>query len=245
MKKHQITALIIDDERYSREELRHLLHDNDLINVVGEGESGEVAIVKALQLKPDVLFLDVEMPQMNGIETAKAISNLKKPPLIVFATAYPDFAVDAFRYGAIDYLVKPFEEERIKETITRLDNRLNNANDVKENTPSPSKLAVESEDGIVYIDPNEVIFVYRDERVTKIVGKLFEYETKTPLKDLEVRLKDYRFFRIHKSFLVNLRDVKKLIPWFNGAYQLELHGRKEILSVSRNYVKALRKKLEL
>ncbi|MBM7603517.1 two-component system response regulator LytT [Metabacillus crassostreae] len=245
MKKHQITALIIDDERYSRDELRHLLEHDHSIDVIGEGDSGEAAIVKAIQLKPDVIFLDVEMPQMNGIDTAKAINSLKDPPLIVFATAYPDFAVDAFRYGAIDYLLKPFEEERIKETIIRLEDRLFNANHEKEATPLPKKLAIESEDGIVYIDPNEIIFAYRDDRMTKIVGKVFEYETKTPLKDFELRLKDYRFFRIHKSYLVNLKDVKKLVPWFNGAYQLELHGHKETLSVSRNYVKALRTKLEI
>jgi two-component system response regulator LytT len=87
--------------------------------------------------------------------------------------------------------------------------------------------------------------LYRDDRVTKIVGKTAEFETKTPLKDFELRLKDHRFFRIHKSYIVNLQDVSRLIPWFNGAYQLELKGHKELLSVSRNYVKALRSRLEI
>lgn len=243
MIKRTITVLIVDDERYSRDELKHLLLQNEIIEVIGEAESGETALIKTIQLKPDVVFLDIEMPKMNGMETAKAIKELKHSPLIVFATAFPTFAVDAFRFDAIDYILKPFEVDRLNETITRIEDRLINTSTQEET--GPSKLAVESGDGIVYIDPNDISYLYRDDRVTKIVGKNVEYETKTPLKDLEIRLKDYSFFRIHKSYIVNLQDVSRLIPWFNGAYQLELKGHKELLSVSRNYVKALRSRLEI
>ncbi|WP_273131117.1 LytR/AlgR family response regulator transcription factor [Metabacillus sp. HB246100] len=244
MKKQMIKVLIVDDERFSREELKHLLSTYHHIQIVGEADSGDSALVKSLQIKPDVVFLDVEMPNMNGIEAAKAMKELKSPPLIVFATAYPSFAVDAFAYGAIDYLLKPFEEERMKETITRLEERLLPTK-ITEEEYAPNKLAVESEDGIIYIDPGTILFLARDERVTKIVGRDFSYETKAALKDFEVRLKEYQFFRIHKSYLVNLNQVKKLTPWFNGAYQLEMNDFSESLSVSRNYVKALREKLEI
>lgn len=243
MIKKKITVLVVDDERYSRDELKHLLQQYTSIEVVGEAESGETALIKTLQLKPDVIFLDIEMPKMNGMETAKAIKELKHSPLIVFATAFPSFAVDAFRYDASDYILKPFEDDRIKETITRLEERLISL--IPQDEVTPSKLAVESDNGIVYIDPNDILYFYRDDRVSKIVGKDKEYETKTPLKDFEQRLKDYRFFRIHKSYVVNLQYVSRLIPWFNGAYQLELNGHKELLSVSRNYVKALRTRLEI
>ncbi len=241
--KKKIKTIIVDDERYSREELKHLLSSYDAIDVVAEADSGETALIKVLQLKPDVLFLDIEMPKMNGLETAKAIKELKHQPLIVFATAYPSFAVDAFRYEAIDYILKPFEEERLNETITRIENRLNIT--LVQQESSPSKLAIESEDGIIYISPNDILYLYRDDRIIKIVGRGFQYETKTSLKELEIRLKDYSFFRIHKSYLVNLKDVSRLIPWFNGAYQLELKGHQQLLSVSRNYVRALREQLEL
>ncbi|MBO1514530.1 LytR/AlgR family response regulator transcription factor [Metabacillus bambusae] len=242
MKK--ISVLLVDDERYSREELKHLLMQYEIIEIVGEADSGETALIKTLQLKPDVVFLDIEMPKMSGMETAIALKELKHGPLIVFATAFPTFAVDAFRYDAIDYILKPFEEDRLKETITKLEERLISTTPQVEITP-PSKLAVESDEGIIYIDPNDILYLYRDDRVTKIVGKTAEFETKTPLKDFELRLKDHRFFRIHKSYIVNLQDVSRLIPWFNGAYQLELKGHKELLSVSRNYVKALRSRLEI
>lgn len=116
-----IRILIADDERYSRDELKHLLEEFPAIQVVGEAESGEAAVMKAIQLQPDVVFLDVEMPRMNGMEAAKSLQELKKVPLIIFATAYPQFAAEAFRYEATDYLLKPYDEEQLEQTIRRVE----------------------------------------------------------------------------------------------------------------------------
>lgn len=244
--KHSIKVLIIDDERYSREELRHLLKEYDFLEVIGEADTGENGIMKILQLQPDVIFLDIEMPKMNGIEVARAVKECKHIPLIVFATAYPNFAVEAFRHEAIDYLLKPFDDVQLRETISRIQRSLGTLTIGNQpNTSPPSKLAVEGDDEILYLQPTNILYVYRDERYTKIVTKEHLYETKTALKDLEMRLKEHSFFRIHKSYLVNLTYVTRLTPWFNGAFQLELQGKKELLSVSRNYVKELRTRLEL
>ncbi|MGP4076106.1 LytR/AlgR family response regulator transcription factor [Halobacillus sp. K22] len=244
--KRPIQALVVDDERFSREELVHLLNQYSAIQVIGEAESGDTAIMKVLQLQPDVLFLDVEMPRMDGMEVAKAVQELKKVPKIIFATAYPDFAVDAFRHDAIDYLLKPFDEAELRDAVTKLEQRFAPQKEVPQApVQTPSKLAVEGEDNIHYLNPEDVIYVYREERWTKIVGKTHTYETRSPLKEVEHRLRGFSFFRIHKSYLVNLDYVDRLTPWFNGAYQLELRGREEQLSVSRNYVKELRKQLEL
>jgi two-component system, LytTR family, response regulator LytT len=109
----------------------------------------------------------------------------------------------------------------------------------------PGKLALEVDGEIIYLEPKEILYIVRDDKVTKLITKSSEFEMKTPLKDLESRLLNFGFFRIHKSFLVNLEYVNRLSPWFNGAYQLEIEGRKESLSVSRNYVKALRSRLEI
>ncbi|REJ06456.1 LytR/AlgR family response regulator transcription factor [Halobacillus trueperi] len=239
----KITVLIVDDERFSREELNFLLKPYESIEVVGEAGSGDEAVMQTLKLQPDVLFLDVEMPKMDGMAVAKAVQELKKVPEIVFATAYPDFAVEAFRQKAIDYLLKPFDEEQLSETVERIEKKLK---PVEEKVvKSPSKLAVEVEDTIEYLDPSDIMYVHREDRITKIVGKQKVYETKDALKDVEKRLQGFSFFRIHKSYLVNLDFVHRLTPWFNGAYQLELQETEEKLSVSRNYVKELRKKLEL
>ncbi|MEH7222774.1 LytTR family DNA-binding domain-containing protein [Bacillus sp. JJ1566] len=240
----KIKTLIVDDELYSRDELSHLLETNPTIQIVGEADSGESAILKAIQLQPDVVFLDVEMPKVNGMDAAKALLELKKQPLIVFATAYPEFAVEAFRFNAIDYLLKPFDEDQLEETVKRIVKHLHTPEE-KEKGKHTGKLAVDSSGEIIYLDPMDILYIVRDEKLTKLVTQLGEYDSKTQLKDLESRLESFGFFRIHKSFLVNLKYVTRLTPWFNGAYQLEIEGREEQLSVSRNYVKALRAELEI
>ncbi|UOQ91748.1 LytTR family DNA-binding domain-containing protein [Halobacillus shinanisalinarum] len=240
-----IRAVVVDDERFSREELIFLIERYPSIEVIGEADSGEVALMKTIQLQPDVLFLDVEMPKMDGMEVAKSVRELKKVPEIVFATAYSDFAVEAFRHNAVDYLLKPFDEEQLSHTIERLEKKLIGQKSYQEKTWMPTKLAVEEDGDIRYLDPNDILYVYREGRVTKVVGKARSYEINWALKDIEARLTPFSFFRIHKSYLVNLNYIDRLTPWFNGAYHLELKGHEEKLSVSRNYVKNLRNQLEL
>ena len=241
-----IRVLVVDDEHYSRDELKHLLGEFASLEIVGEADCGEDAIVKALNYQPDVIFLDVEMPKMNGMEVAKILMELKKRPLIVFATAYPDFAAEAFRYEATDYLLKPYDEDRLQQTIQRIEKLLANPVEPTHEVAKPlGKLAVEVDGEIFYIEPKEVIYIYRDEKVSKIITTSQSYEVRTTLKELESRLIPFSFFRIHKSFLVNLTYISRLTPWFNGAYEVELVGRNEMLSVSRNYVKALRSRLEI
>ncbi|HYK74608.1 MAG TPA: LytTR family DNA-binding domain-containing protein [Pseudoneobacillus sp.] len=240
----KIRVLIADDELYNRDELKHLLEAIPSIQVVGEAESGEAAVMKAIQLQPDVIFLDVEMPKMTGMEVAKSLLELKKVPLIIFATAYPQFAAEAFRYEATDYLLKPYDEEQLQQTVQRIEKQMGSPR-TNEMNRQAGKLAVEEDGEILYIEPKEILYVSRDDKFSKIITRTKIYETKTPLKNLENRLKPFSFFRIHKSYFVNLQYVTRLTPWFNGAYQLELEGRTELLSVSRNYVKALRVRLEL
>ncbi|REB07848.1 DNA-binding response regulator [Sporosarcina sp. BI001-red] len=238
-----IQALVVDDERYAREELIFLLGRHTNVEIVGEADSGDTAIMQAIRLQPDVVFLDVEMPKMNGIEVAAVLKELKNPPQIVFATAYPQFAADAFRVNAIDYLLKPYEEEQLAQTMNRIS--------VKESlkaTPDSNhqlgKLAIERDGEIIYLPISSILYICREDSVTRIVTKTGEYEVKLTLKELETRLTPFSFYRIHKSYLVNLLHVSRLSPWFNGAYQLEIDGCSEKLSVSRNYVKGLRTKLE-
>lgn len=239
-----IKTVIADDELYSRDELKHLLQAFPSIQIIGEAESGETAIMRTLHLQPDVIFLDVEMPRMNGMEAAKALMELKKPPLIVFATAYPQFAAEAFRYDAVDYLLKPYDEDQLKETVERIERKVGSFTEAEASKPA-GKLAVEANGEIFYLEPKEILYTFRDDKLTKIITKTDEFETKMPLKDLESRLHTFNFFRIHKSYLVNLEYVTRLTPWFNGAYQLQIEGKEEMLSVSRNYVKGLRKRLEI
>ncbi|MCM3398633.1 MULTISPECIES: LytR/AlgR family response regulator transcription factor [Oceanobacillus] len=239
-----IRALVVDDEPHNRKELKHLLGNFPHLQVIEEAESGETAIMKTIQHQPDVVFLDVEMPKMSGMETAKAIKELKKAPLVVFATAYPQFAAEAFRYNAVDYLLKPYDEEQLQETIERIEKKLG-ATIEADTGKQAGKLAVEADGDIFYVEPEDILYMSRSDKRTKLVTKSGEFETKIALKDLETRLLTYGFFRIHKSFLVNLEYITRLTPWFNGAYHLQLEGSDDTLSVSRNYVKALRSRLEI
>lgn len=239
-----IKALIVDDELYSREEIKHLLSYYPLIKIVGEAESGEEAIMKAIQLHPDVIFLDIEMPKMNGMDVAESLMKLKKVPLFIFTTAYPQFAAKAFRINAVDYLLKPYDEEQLQETIKRIEKHFFHEKE-QEQGNTTGKLAVESEGEIIYIEPKNILFIVKEEQLTKLVTKQKIYETKLSLKDLEKRLAPHGFFRIHKSFLVNLAYVIRLTPWINGAYELKIEGHNELLPVSRNYIKSLRAKLEI
>ncbi|WP_062108327.1 LytR/AlgR family response regulator transcription factor [Bacillus niameyensis] len=240
--KKAIRSLLVDDELYSRDELKHLLQVHPSIQIIGEADAGDTALMKCMKLEPDVVFLDVEMPRMNGMEVAQALQSLKSIPEIVFATAYSQFAAEAFRYNALDYLLKPYDEEQLAETVKRIEEKFTAP--VEHQKPT-GKLAVESDGEISYLEPAEILYLSRDERLTKIVTKTKEFETKTSLKDLESRLHSFHFFRIHKSYLVNLDYVLRLTPWFNGAYQLQISGVEESLPVSRNYVKSLRARLEL
>ncbi|MGM0840431.1 MAG: LytR/AlgR family response regulator transcription factor [Bacillota bacterium] len=236
---------IIDDEPYSREEMKHLLSGYSWVEVVGEASSAEKGLEIILTKEPDVLFLDIEMPGMSGVDLAEALQKMKHKPEIVFATAYPDYALKAFRVEAVDYLLKPFEEDQLAQTIERLKNLLKVGMKEQSESQSMGKLAVQDEDKIVFISPKDILYIFREERETFICTKKKKYTCRLPIKELESKLSTYPFFRVHKSYLVQLPFVEELIPWGSGVYQLKVHGADEAIPVSRNYVKELRERLEL
>lgn len=239
----RIRAIIVDDESYNREELKYLLSYDHDIEVIDEASSGKEAILKIIDQEPSVVFLDVDMPGMNGMEVAKTITGLKKPPLIVFATAYPEFAVEAFRYQAVDYLLKPYDEKQLLQAIERMkDKRSPQENNQKQRV---GKLAVDDDEKTIYINPDHIKYIYYLDKHAQIVTTSGHYHSKLSLKAIEARLKPYPFYRIHKGYLVNITFVQSISPWFNGAYHLKVSGESDQLPVSRNYIKGLRDQLEL
>ncbi|MEL3973531.1 LytTR family DNA-binding domain-containing protein [Rossellomorea oryzaecorticis] len=236
---------IIDDEPYSREEMKHLLSEYPWVEIVGEASSAETAMELILTQDPQVLFLDIEMPGMSGVDLAEALQKMKQKPEIVFATAYPDYALKAFRVEAVDYLVKPFDEEQLSQTMDRLKKLLLTDLGEQKDTKKMGKLSVQDEDKIIFIEPGNILYIFREERETYICTEKKKYTCKLPIKELEAKLATHPFFRVHKSYLVQLPYVEELIPWGNGVYQLKVHGVKEKIPVSRNYVKELRERLEL
>ncbi len=223
--------------------MKHLLKKYSWIEVVGEASSAEKGLEIILTKEPDVLFLDIEMPGMSGVELAETLQKMKHKPEIVFATAYPDYALKAFQVDAVDYLVKPFDEEQLDKAVERLKKVVHF--ETKEETKSLGKLAVQDEDKIVFIKPRDILYISREERETFICTEKKKYTCRLTIKDLETKLNTYPFFRVHKSYLVQLPYVEELIPWGSGVYQLKVHGANEAIPVSRNYVKELRERLEL
>lgn len=235
-----IKTLVADDEKYSREELKYLLKEHPSIKISGEAATGREALSKIIDDEPELLLLDIDMPEMTGTELAAILKKMKNPPLIIFTTAYSEYAVEAFKVQAIGYLLKPIDEKELSEAVAYAAELLEAKQD-----PSPGKLAVGIDESITYLNPSDVLFASRENNTTTIVSSKGNFKSRTTLKELESRLVLHSFFRVHKSYLVNTEAITEMTPWFNGAYQLTLNGTDVQIPVSRNYVKTLRSRIEL
>jgi len=250
-----LKVLIVDDERPALDELKYLLSLESDITVVGEADSGCGAITMADELKPDVIFLDVQMRGMNGLETATVLRKVVPETLIVFATAYDEYAVQAFAVGAVDYILKPFESERIHTTVQRVKNyrpdewlaateRMDVAlSKVKINV---KKLPLEKNGKIIMVHYNDLIYGYIQNGVVTVVTTCGEFSYGGTLTELEIRLHQTNLVRVHKSYIVNMDKVKEVVPWFKGTYWLKVEGDlKAEIPVSKSQIKEIKEILGL
>ncbi|GAB6183875.1 LytR/AlgR family response regulator transcription factor [Thermodesulfovibrio hydrogeniphilus] len=246
------TAIVAEDEPYARDELIYILSKFPSCQIVGQAGSSQEALAVYKKNKPDVIFLDIELPDLSGIELAKVISNFYEPSLIVFATAYDDYAIEAFELGAIDYILKPFDEKRIEKTVKRIEKLKSNEDEWMKalrrisdfvNTETPKKLPVKQKEGIINLIPyKDILFGEASESGVKILtSKNEEYFYDGTLTELELRLRKEGFFRIHKSYVVNLKKIEAIIPWFKGTYWIVLEGEKSRIPVSKSMIKELKK----
>lgn len=261
-------VIVADDEQPARDELIYLLGRMQEINIIGEASTNEEVLKKVNELKPDVVFMDIEMPDGSGIDTAVKISKNKEnttKPAVVFATAYNHYAVQAFDLNATDYILKPFKEERLAETVQRLKTRLENKNNSGklEDEPRPSdfmdkldriysilqpsnsmsKLKVEDNEKIYLIPFEDILYATIEERSVRVFTDKRSYLTNYTLNELESLLGD-SFLRVHKSYIANLNKIDAVVPWFNSTCNLTMQDNSEI-PVSRTYVKVLRYRLKL
>jgi DNA-binding LytR/AlgR family response regulator len=244
-------ALIVDDEAPARAELRYLLEEFNHVQVVGEATNGEEALVLLRSLSYDVVLLDIRMPGGSGLEVAAALHELAHPPKVIFTTAYPDHAVEAFDLEAVDYLVKPFDADRLGRALDRaLSNTAEDARQPPSSHPSYSsdveplgRIPVQRDGRTVLVDRTAIVYAsavrgysylnLADERV------LVSYS----LNELERRLRGH-FFRTHRSYLVNLDHVRELVPDFKGALVLVMNDRQRSrVEVSRRQARELRRRL--
>lgn len=249
-----LKVLIVDDEHPARDELKFLLSKETGIQVVGEADSGPAAIELAANLKPQLIFLDVEMRGMNGCETALVIRSLLPGAIIVFATAYDEYAVRAFEIGAVDYILKPFEQDRIHAAIERIQNykaeewhrAVEKVGNVLVAKMLVAKLPAEKNGKITMINYSELLYAYAQTGTVSVVTALGEYHFNGTLTELEERLKQHLFMRVHKSYIVNLQKIVEVIPWFKGTYWLKVEGfPKTEIPVSKGQIKELKDVLGL
>lgn len=242
-----LTALIADDEEAPREQLRAALARLwPELHVVAASTNGAEAWDDCLAHEPAVAFLDIRMPGLTGLEVARRLTALATPPLIVFVTAHDDHALAAFDAGAVDYVLKPVDDERLAQALARVRARIAQpAPDVTalqrllaslpaaKAAPRPIQASVGRE--VLLIQPEDIVYFEADQRYTRVVYQGGDALIRTPLRELLTQLDPDQFWQIHRSVLVNSRCIAKAVRVDEGTMVVTLRGREERLPVSRQF----------
>ena len=249
-----IRTLIVDDEPLARKRIYDLLRQDKQVEVVGECGSGSAALEFVERDKPDLLFLDIQMPEVDGFELLEALEDAV--PAVIFVTAYDKYALRAFDAQAVDYLLKPFNESRFQQALNRAKEKIGKAGsgqvnaellsllkDVQNGRKSPDRLVIKSGGRVLFLKTTDIDYVEAAGNYLNLyVGKETHLIRET-MQSLESRLDPERFLRIHRSTIVNLERIKELQPWFGGEYVVVLRdGRK--LTLSRTYRARVQQLLE-
>jgi two-component system response regulator LytT len=236
-----LKAIIVDDEAPARSELRYLLDEIGNVDVVAEAASVREAIEKMKSFPIDALFLDVNMPEANGLQFADALQHLTNPPAVIFVTAYSEHALEGFNVNAVDYLVKPVETDRLRQAVGRANEYV--MLHMKAN--QAERIPVEKGGKKILIHIDSIRFVMARDDYAYLQTDTDRYFSTVSLAQLEKRLDGHGFFRVHRGYLVNLDMVKEVEPVSGGTLLLTLDGTDEKIPVSRRRVSALKKALGL
>jgi DNA-binding LytR/AlgR family response regulator len=243
-----LKTLIVDDEAPARDRLKNFLSQNDLVELIGEATDGVQAVELIEGTKPDLVLLDIQMPRLDGFGVIKMLEN---PPLVIFITAYDEFAIRAFEVNAIDYLLKPFTKTRLDRSIEKAYQVLSKKTDFINNidglfkTLSEQKrylerIAVKSQGKILVMDVDKIEALSAESGQISILMGDRKYSANYTLNECQNRLNPDSFFRAHRSTIINLTKVKEIIPWFAGSYKIKLASGTEV-ELSRLQATELRK----
>lgn len=258
----KIRCMVVDDEPPAVAELTHVLSQHQDVQVVGSAGSAAKALEQLAGLSPDVVFLDIQMPGQDGFGLIQGMVDRENPPLIVFVTAYEQYAVQAFEKHAVDYILKPYSEKRVAKSLDRIRGLMRTSRqagatrrDIRklmEQVAAPGqefkRVSVECRGRILLLAPREIVLCHTEERRLMVYTADHQYECYgvTSLNELEKRLGDQAFFRVSRAHLVNLRCIKELSPWFNGRYVLVMSDQDSSeVAVSRSRVRELKERLGL
>ncbi len=252
MKK--IKTLVVDDEPLARERLAGLLASQPDIEIVAECRDGEEAVTAVIDHAPDLVFLDVQMPQMNGFEVIEAVGGDRMPP-VIFVTAYDQHALRAFEVRALDYLLKPFDRERFNEALQRARRQIERAEtgdlgrrllalvkDLRRDQPRAERLVVKSGGRLFFLRTDEIDWVEAAGNYVRVHVGTTSHLMRETMTAIEGRLDPEKFFRIHRCRIVNMERIQELQPWLNGEYAVLLRTGTR-LTLSRGYREKLQDRL--
>lgn len=249
--------LIADDEMPARSKMKRLLKKFDDVELVHESENGLDALEQIKALKPDIAFLDIEMPGLNGIDVAANLED-ENLPYLVFATAYNEHAIRAFELNAIDYLLKPFNEERLGETLDKIRNSprgkyleqlkrgleaLESEEDEDTRLPFADKIPIPTFDRYLLVDYDDVILIEVEDRNTILYAGDKQHTMNQTLDYFEKKLPEEKFFRVNRSALIGLQHVQEIVIWFGNRFKIILKNGKEVIS-SRERSRTLKQVLK-
>ncbi|HEY9058975.1 MAG TPA: LytTR family DNA-binding domain-containing protein [Pseudobacteroides sp.] len=250
-------VILVDDEKAGLENLHYYLSKYGNIEILGMYQDPLEALQGIIDQKPDAVFLDIMMPEMSGLEAASEILKFEEGIKIVFVTAFDEYAIKAFEVNAIDYVLKPYSDQRIEMAINRINKLMHENDPVKYKKKHHAiqfeamqneiiKIPVWKDERIFLCDPFEISYLSSEDGNVKIsISNGETYKSKDTLAYFESRLDSKRFFRCHKSFIINTAKIKEIIPWFNNTYLLKMEGLNEQVPVSRYYIKSFKKLFDL
>jgi two-component system LytT family response regulator len=244
-----IRSVIVDDERLARERIRQLLEGDRDVSVVAEASGGSEAVDVIRDTCPSLLFLDVQMPELDGFGVLQQLHPAERPKAIIFVTAYDRYAVDAFDVNAVDYLLKPVVKERFASALERARGRLalgENAGyiesllrSVAKRASAPDKLPVKSRDGVQFVAVNDIDWLEADRNYVVLHVGTVELRLRETITELEERLNLAGFVRVHRSVLLNADRIMRIEPWANGEYVVVMRNGKKI-NTGRGYGEKVR-----
>ena len=253
-----LSAVIVDDEQLARDELAYLLQATGEVDVLAQGKNGVEGVHLIKEHNPDLVFLDVQMPGLDGFGVIKKLLDRKVAmPQVIFATAFDQYAVKAFEVNAVDYILKPYDKKRIAQAIEKAKKNLESNEPIgderidalvkmleqkQEQKPPQSKILLKANGRMFLVDQKDICFASIEDGVITVVAANMEGQSNCrTLEELLDSLDQNAFWRAHRSFLVNINRIKEVVPWFKSSYQIRMDDRKQTeIPVSRAQTKRLR-----
>ena len=252
-----ISAILVDDEKLASEELAYQLRDFEDIEILATASNGLEAAKLIEDLEPDLVFMDVQMPGLDGMGVIRRLRQKGVPlPYFVLATAYDQYAVEAFQVEALDYLLKPVDRDRLALAVDRARRAIaERAKAAQPEPPAPlakpslqrTKLLIRSQQRNFIVDAQDVVYAtIEDGLITVVAANLEGHSNYRTIEELQSNLDPETFWRVHRSYLVNIHRIKEVIPWFKSSFQLRMDDKKQTeIPVSRMQTKRLRALLKL